>query len=290
MAEKFCFLIGELGPTKSPERARAAWLHREIIEPVLSAHFPEYEIRHAPMVMTPQDVQQNLLADLYNADLVIADITNSSPTTMYQLGVRHLTKLPIVHLTSTDPEVTGGERIPRDFKAISFVIANKNASVPEMQEALKVEIQRVIDEDLLAWLPTTRREKQNKLILAERIERVATEISRLRINSATEYVEQLRTIATEAKNLPDNEAAIRAIAGKVLSILSRLLDTLGTNEGAQILIAGAVTGILGAGGWPSAIIFGLSLAVWQGKEAFLAALGQIPKTSGKKTSKRRKKS
>ena len=107
--------------------------------------------------------------------------------------------------------------------------------------------------------------------------------------SATEYVEQLRTIATEAKNLPDNEAAIRAIAGKVLSILSRLLDTLGTNEGAQILIAGAVTWIPGAGGWPSAIIFGLSLAVWQGKEAFLAALGQIPKTSGKKTSKRPQK-
>jgi hypothetical protein len=40
-----------------------------------------------------------------------------------------------------------------------------------------------------------------------------------------------------------------------LPILTHLFDALGTQQGAQVIIAGAVAGILGAGGWPPVAIY-----------------------------------
>jgi hypothetical protein len=74
MADKrLCFFIGEIGATKTPERARANWLLNEIIEPVIASYFPEFEVRRSPMVLSPEEAQQQILNELTNADLVIAD-------------------------------------------------------------------------------------------------------------------------------------------------------------------------------------------------------------------------
>ena len=106
----------------------------------------------------------------------------------------------------------------------------------------------------------------------QRLEIIAGSIASLRINSLNEQVEQLRGISEEIRGFPDDTSALQDAAMRALSILTRLFDTLGTRRGAQVIIAGATAGILMAGGWPSAVIFALTLAVWQGKEAFIAAV------------------
>jgi shikimate 5-dehydrogenase len=62
--------------------------------------------------------------------------------------------------------------------------------------------------------------------------------------------------------------------------VANLFDALGTEQGAQVIIAGAAAGILGAGGWSSAVIFGLTLAAWKGKDAFMAALENSTRRRG----------
>jgi hypothetical protein len=293
MAEKkLCLVIRDLGATKTPERARAAWLSREIIEPVITANFPEFEIRRAPMILSPEDAESKILRDLYNADLVIADMINDDPTTMYQLGVRHMTKRPIVHITSSDGLVTGA-RMWRDWKSIRFIIANQDDDIRRTRENLKAEIDRALQEGIVESLPSAKLTRPNKRELAARVDKVAAAIAELRINSASEYVEQLNEISAEISRLPHSEdiPSVRDISARALRVLTHLFDALGTKRGAQVILAGAVGGIMSAGGWPAVTTYALTLAVWHGKHAFLAALDKaFPKGSEKKPAKRRKKS
>jgi hypothetical protein len=113
--------------------------------------------------------------------------------------------------------------------------------------------------------------------LAERVEIIADTIASLRINSLSDEVQQLRDISQEIRALSD--PSLKDVATRALRILTHLFDALGTQQGAQVIIAGAVAGILGAVGWPAVTAYGLSLAVWQGKDAFMAALSNLPKSS-----------
>jgi hypothetical protein len=87
-------------------------------------------------------------------------------------------------------------------------------------------------------------------------------------------VQQLRDISQEIRALTD--PSLKDAATRAMLVLTHLFDALGTQQGAQVVIAGAVAGILGAVGWPAVTAYGLSLAVWQGKDAFMAALGKLP--------------
>ena len=121
--------------------------------------------------------------------------------------------------------------------------------------------------------------RKSKLELADRIETVANAVASLRINSVSEHVQKLREIGQEVRDLPNSTPSLKDVATHALPVLTHLFDALGTHQGAQVIIAGAVAGILGAGGWPSVAIYGLTLAAWQGKDAFMAALGKVHPTS-----------
>jgi hypothetical protein len=288
MADKrLCFFIGEIGATKTPERARANWLLNEIIEPVIASYFPEFEVRRSPMVLSPEEAQQQILNELTNTDLVIADMTTSEPNTIYQIGMRHIIKRPIVHITSTDLTFTKGERIPRDFKSIRFVVADEDGGDEKIREHLKAEIERVLSDDVSSLVSQTP-QRVNKRELSERLEKIANAVANLRINSLSDDVQKLHEISEEVKHLPNSAepTSIRTVAARALPILTNLFDALGSKHGAQVIIAGAVGGIMSAGGWPAVTVYVLTLAVWQGKDAFMLALDNI--FSQKKVRKRPK--
>jgi hypothetical protein len=124
--------------------------------------------------------------------------------------------------------------------------------------------------------------KKSRLELARRVETVADTIASLRINSISEHVQELREISREIREVSGDNGtpSLKDITLRALPILTHLFDALGTQQGAEVIIAGAVAGILGAGGWPSVAIYGLTLAAWKGKDAFMAALGKLPKSPG----------
>ena len=128
--------------------------------------------------------------------------------------------------------------------------------------------------------------KTGSLELAQRIETIADDIETLvaafRINSISQQLQQLREISQEIRELSaDNDAlSLKDLAARALPILIQLFDTLGTQQGARLIIAGAAAGILASGGWPAVWVYGLTNAVFLGKDAFIAFLKKKGMTSG----------
>lgn len=277
MDKKLCFIVGEIGATKTPERKTAMWLLNAIVEPVMKASFPEFEVRHTEMVLEQEHISKEILDNLTHAELVIANLSGATPVTLYQVGVRHATGLPMILMASTR------DRPVFDLPQTRYIAFKPRGGVVQVRAALKDEIERVLAEALAspAPKPPAQSPKKSRIELAERVETVANAIASLRLNSVNEHVQQLREISQEIRGLSDvnDTALLKDVAARALPILTHLFDTLGTQQGAQVIIAGAVAGILGAGGWPSVVIYGLTLAAWKGRDAFMAALGKLPKNS-----------
>jgi hypothetical protein len=66
-----------------------------------------------------------------------------------------------------------------------------------------------------------------------------------------------------------------------LPIISEIFDVVGSQRGAEMMVAGAVGGVIGLGGWPAVTAYGLSMAAWMGKDVFLKSIGALMKSGGK---------
>jgi hypothetical protein len=279
--KKLCLVLGPISATKTEQRASSGWLRRDVIEPVMAENFPEYEFRR----MTEFDNQEANMADVLNADLVIADLSTTNPNTLFELGLRHSTLLPTVHMASEEETEIAYFDLTL-FHIIKFTPRKD-------PEATRRALKNAIDQALADNPSSPARPRSDRRELVQRLEIVTTAIANLRINSLSEHIDELREISEELKHHSDSEnepTSVRDIALRALPILTHLFDALGSKQGAQVIIAGAVTGILGAGGMSSATIFALTLAVWQGKDAFVAALDRIlPKRKGSKTKQRKRR-
>jgi hypothetical protein len=271
--KKRCFVIGEIDASK--ERKTAMWLLDEIVKPVITANFPEFDVRHAEMILAQEHINKEILDNITHAELVIVNLSGATPNTLYQVGLRHATGLPIILMSSTR------DRPLFDLPDTRYIAFRPRGGVAHVRDELKQEIERVLAEALVEPTPKplARSSQKSRLELARRVDIVANAIAKLRINSLGEHVQELREISQDIRQLSDSDdtSSLKGVATRALPVLTHLFDALGTQQGAQVIIAGAVAGILGAGGWPTAAIYGLTLAAWQGKDAFMAALGKLPK-------------
>jgi hypothetical protein len=104
---KTCFFISRIGDAGSPEREFSDKLLKYIIAPVLQKCGYDQPLR-ADHITQPGVITMQVYTHLWNDDLVIADITGSNPNVFYELAVRHIRRLPFVHL------IEDGEKIPFD--------------------------------------------------------------------------------------------------------------------------------------------------------------------------------
>ncbi|MEK7994430.1 MAG: response regulator [Planctomycetota bacterium] len=126
---------------------------------------------------------------------------------------------------------------------------------------------------------------QKMFVLSHRVERVADGITQMRLNSTSELVGELRdittdlnSIASDRKQLPVlDEKDLKKEGLRALPVISKIYDVVGSERGAEMLVAGAVAGIVGIGGWPTVTAYSLSLAAWMGKDAFMKALEKASK-------------
>jgi len=85
-AKKVCFFITPIGSANSPERKRADNIQKYILNDVL---FKRFSIFRADELPFPGSISHQVIKWLYNADLVIADLTGDNPNVIYELAVRH---------------------------------------------------------------------------------------------------------------------------------------------------------------------------------------------------------
>ena len=193
-AKKLCFVVGPIGGEGTETRAHADWLLDGIIRPVL-ADFPNFRVKRADQDARPGLIDVQMINDLLNAELVIADLSFLNPNTFYEIGIRHMTQKPIIHMQLAD------QQIPFDvslYRALKFLRA-RFKDIEKAKEDLRQFVCEVLAPNYQPENPVTNAIGRLKLeqsatpemrVLIEQIERLANELNTVRTELNT-----LRTLA-----------------------------------------------------------------------------------------------
>jgi hypothetical protein len=96
-----CFVIGPIGRDGSPERKHADLLLHAVIKEVLEAEEFGYLVKRADEDADPGMIGDRVITDITHADLVVADLTDLNPNAFHELGIRHSTEKPTIHVAKS---------------------------------------------------------------------------------------------------------------------------------------------------------------------------------------------
>ncbi|MFD9068496.1 hypothetical protein [Streptomyces lasiicapitis] len=98
-----CFVVGPIGDPHaahdSPER-EAYEHHLGIFEQVIAPACEKYGITavRADGIAHAGDINEQICRHVVESDLVVADVSGGNPNVMYELGLRHITGKPTIHI------------------------------------------------------------------------------------------------------------------------------------------------------------------------------------------------
>ena len=92
--KKKCFIITPIGNEGSEIRKKADGIIDAVIEPVLNDLDFDIQIPHK--MNNPGSITTQIIDQILNDDLVVANLTGLNPNVMYELAVRHAVRKPIV--------------------------------------------------------------------------------------------------------------------------------------------------------------------------------------------------
>jgi hypothetical protein len=214
---KLCFVVGPIGNEESEERIHADWLLEGIIAPVL-AEFSGFIIGRADKDARPGLIDAQLIERLLTADLVIADLSLLNPNVFYEIGIRHMTQKPIIHMQLAT------ERPPFDvslYRAIKF-LRRKPSDLTAARAELKRSIQAVLADGYEVVNPVTSVRGRMKLeehatseqrVLLDQIKAIQERLDGLEIRDSV-----VRALLTPA---PWGSSGRNALAPATLNALSR---------------------------------------------------------------------
>jgi hypothetical protein len=108
-----CFVIGPIGAAGSETRKRADMLLRYIIKAALENN---YYVKRADEDAIPGSITDQLIVDINEATLIIADLSSLNPNAFYELGVAHALGKKVIHMSDS-------EQLPfdiRDYRSVLF--------------------------------------------------------------------------------------------------------------------------------------------------------------------------
>jgi hypothetical protein len=271
--QRLCLFLCQLHDQGSPPSPMAEVILQALIRPAIQ-RFDDFTVHLREHDHEPGSISEERLDDMLSADLLIADLGELGSSGYFEIGFRQAADMPLVLIADTD------HVIPFDFSAFHLVRYSPDRIDPPADEvdALAEAIREALSQRRGARRfgppPPKRSLREQRAVLAERIEEAAEAIQLLRINSVGETVDELKAIAEELRQAPDDAiaGALKAAAVSALDAVAAIFDQLATVKGSRILISGILASLLGGLGWPSAAAFGLALAGWQDKATFLRAL------------------
>lgn len=224
---KLCFVIMPIGSGDAYE----AYLNRytNIIMPAVNGYqhggARVFEAVRADFITKTGSINKSVIQHIYNADLVIADLTDLNPNVFYELGVRHALRNGTI-LVALD-----GTKLPFDIGDLRSVyykdrVGAEKDAIPKIQRLIRAvaESEPVDDSPVFAVLPTLQAPQTRDLLevqaKASAAEADAAEL-RVKLSLAEEANLQLResfttferTINTVLDHLKpkDREAATEAV-------------------------------------------------------------------------------
>lgn len=134
-----CFVITPIGSDESDERKHANMILKNVIEPV--AVELGLVPRRADQIDRAGIITQQIFECLAKARICIADLSFSNPNAFYELGVRHMCKVPTVQIIRKgDPipfDVSQGRTIKVDMTDVYSVIDSIESAKRELRQHLK---------------------------------------------------------------------------------------------------------------------------------------------------------
>ena len=140
---KTCFVICPIGEDGSETRRRADDFLKYIVEPCQALKEFDYAppIR-ADHIAEPGRITTQIVKCLFNAELVIADLTDNNANVIYELSYRHALGKPAIHLALEGRTISFDLR---DNRAISYSMHARSAEAA--REQLSAQIRRVHEPD-----------------------------------------------------------------------------------------------------------------------------------------------
>ncbi|MEQ8270803.1 hypothetical protein [Algiphilus sp.] len=104
--QKVCFYITPIGDDGSEERRHSDMLLRHLIEPAFSEF--NMKVIRADKIGKSGLISQQIFEQVIRSKFCVADLSFGNPNAFYELGIRHMTKLPTIQI------IRKGDRIPFD--------------------------------------------------------------------------------------------------------------------------------------------------------------------------------
>jgi hypothetical protein len=185
-AKKLCFVIGPIGDPRTPERSHADWLFEGIIKPVFAEHFhDQFDVPvRADQIVEPGSINTQVITRLFEAPLVIADLSHHNANAFYELAIRHMVRLPTIHMIHKD------WRLPFDvapFRAIRFC-RDEYEELETARDDLKSTVNEIIKPEFVVENPIThargviafdQHASSEQRVILDRLEALERHIQRL---------------------------------------------------------------------------------------------------------------
>lgn len=97
-----CFVIGPIGKDGTDERRHADLLLNAVIKHTLETEEFNYKVKRADEDADPGMIGDRVVSDIINAELVVADLTGLNANAFYELGIRHATEKPAIHVAKSN--------------------------------------------------------------------------------------------------------------------------------------------------------------------------------------------
>lgn len=133
--KKTCFIITPIGDEKDEIRRHIDGVIDNIIKPVMEN---EYEVNVAHRLFNTGSINKQIIEQIYNSDIVIANLTQTNPNVMYELAFRHTLGLPAITIA------VDGTKLPFDVISERTIFYKDDIQgVGEAKEELKKYLSQI---------------------------------------------------------------------------------------------------------------------------------------------------
>ena len=136
--KKTCYIIGPIGEPNSKERDWADFVRESVIKPAVTSCGYVDPARaddpHKDLIM------MDIIQQMFEADLVVADLTDWNPNVFYELGIRHCAQRPAIHLIKTgqsSPFDLGGNKaifVDESYKRVTQAVEDIKKRIGAIEE------------------------------------------------------------------------------------------------------------------------------------------------------------
>jgi ribosomal protein L7/L12 len=145
------------------ERKHSDLLLNAVIKQVLQKTEFDYIVKRADEDADPGMIGDRVISDIINAELVVADLTDLNPNAFYELGIRHSTEKPAIHVARA------GTALPFDNVAhrTIFVDLTDWHSIEQARERLASSARTIRTPDYKVSNPITQANASFKMRQSE---------------------------------------------------------------------------------------------------------------------------